>query len=99
MRLRSPLIALLVVSAWSCAGDASSVPPAVTPEELLQSAIDSPGDGSDVLKTLADFESAEAWRNAPAGMVVSKRGVEAILNAEEKSAPAKSNTASETVPE
>jgi hypothetical protein len=82
MLTRLAPLALLMLAACDHVGDAASVPPAVTPQELLRSAMESPGDGSDILEAVGCFGSAEAWRNAPAGVVVSPRSVEAILHAE-----------------
>lgn len=82
---RLAALALVMLAACDHGGDAASLPPAVTPEALMQSAMQSPGDGSDVLDAISCFGSAEAWRNAPAGVVVSPRSVEAILDAQGKS--------------
>jgi hypothetical protein len=75
-------IALVVLAACEPGGDDASVPSAVTPQELLRSAMESPGDGSDILEAVGRFGATEAWRNAPAGLVVSPRSVEAILHAD-----------------
>lgn len=82
MLTRLAPLALVMLAACDQGGEAASLPPAVTPQELVQAAMESPGDGSDILEAVECFASAEAWRNAPAGVVVSPRNVEAILHAD-----------------
>ena len=81
MPTRLAPLALVMLAACEPGGGAGHLPPAVAPHDLLREALESPGDGSDILEALAEFESTETWRKAPAGLVISDRTLQAIASA------------------
>jgi hypothetical protein len=81
-RRHAPL-ALVLLAACEPGSGVAHLPPAATPQQLVDAALESPGDGSDILEALAEFQSAESWRNVPAGVVVTPRTIETLLEARE----------------